>query len=65
MEFLSFLWDWWTKTGQVSTWQLIVFGYAMLTIGFVLGAAWCGLGIKNREVDKCLKDKRKEYYGGI
>lgn len=31
-------------------------------VGFVLGAAWCGLGGKNQRVDRNIKKTMKELY---
>ncbi len=40
----------------------VIIGWIAASVGFVLGAAWAGLGIKNREVDRHLAGKQKEYY---
>ncbi len=40
----------------------VIVGWISASIGFVLGAAWTGLGIKNREVDRQLAGKQEEYY---
>ena len=34
-----------------------VVGWIAAAIGFVLGAAWAGLGIKNRQCDKAIRDQ--------
>lgn len=33
-------------------------GWVLISIGFVLGAAWCGLGIKNKKIDAGIKDAK-------
>lgn len=40
----------------------VIIGWIAASVGFVLGAAWAGLDIKNREVDRHIAGKQKEYY---
>ena len=40
----------------------VIVGWISVSVGFILGAAWAGLGIKNKEVDQQLAGKQKEFY---
>ncbi|MGI9536120.1 MAG: hypothetical protein ACR2PB_03555 [Desulfocapsaceae bacterium] len=40
----------------------VIIGWISASVGFVLGAAWAGLGMKNREVDHHLAGKREDHY---
>ena len=44
------------------TMTYVIIGWISASIGFVLGAAWAGLGIKNKEVDHHLAGKQKDFY---
>ena len=36
--------------------MIFIYTWAMLAVGFFLGAAWSGLGRKNREFDESYRD---------
>ena len=38
---------------------LFAVGWAVFSVGFVLGAAWCGLGGKNKQIDKVIEDAKR------
>lgn len=43
----------------MSIWWLILIVPVVFSIGFVVGAAWCGTGDKNKEYDRCLGSKHE------
>ncbi len=40
----------------------VIVGWISVSVGFILGAAWAGLGMKNKEVDHQLAEKQKKFY---
>lgn len=40
----------------------VLIGWISVSIGFILGAAWAGLGIRNKQVDHQLAGKQEEFY---
>lgn len=42
----------------------LIIAWVALSVGFVLGAAWCGLSKKNKVVDRLLRRPEKNHLWG-